>query len=503
MSPGWPLTLRTVELPKVPLLLLMALVLGAAPARAIAQETAANGTSRQGSVAGTVYDSLSSRPLPGALVQLVGNGNGGRVLSDTSGANGEFEIADVPPGSYIIGFFHPVLDSLGLGVASTPLEVAGAAPTHVALAIPSGQTVRRLICTPTSGTGASADSTGLLIGFVRDADSGAPLSGASVVVIWRELVIDNGIRNERREIPAKANELGWFALCGLPTDGPITARAELGSDATGFIEISIPPRGLLHRDFNIPRGAAATVVAVTDSARAAAGETVRRGSARLTGSVRDERGRPLSGAQLMVWGSGVTGSTGEDGTFALAELPAGSQSLEVRYVGYAPARVTVDLVSDATRTVAVTLDKRADVLDQVTVYGKRSKRSSDFTGFLQRSKKGFGRFLTRADIEKRHPFQATDIFRMMPGFMVVPDSGFGYTIVSTRGGGISDRCQPNVYVDGMRLYDLGGLDGMVLPNDIAAVEAYAGSAGVPPQYPSDGCGSIVIWTGTDLHVTQN
>src|SRR5690606_12234826 len=101
---------------------------------------------------------------------------------------------------------------------------------------------------------ATADSTGLLLGFVRDADTGVPLAGANVVVMWRELVIDKGIHSERREVPTKANEAGWFALCAVPTDGPLTARAELGSDVTGFLEIAIPPRGLLHRDFYIPRG---------------------------------------------------------------------------------------------------------------------------------------------------------------------------------------------------------------------------------------------------------
>jgi hypothetical protein len=498
MSPSRPPALRTPEVWRLPLLLLALLALDAVSSRTEAQGTPA-ADAPHGSVSGTVYDSLSSRPLSGALVQIVEQGKGAKVLSDTSDANGEFEIADVPLGSYIIGFFHPALDSLGLGVATRPLEVASAEPTHAALAIPSASTVRDLLCR----TEATADSSGLLIGFVRDADTGAPLGGANVVVMWRELVIDNGIRNERREVPAKANELGWFALCGLPTDGPITARAELGSDVTGFIEISIPPRGLLHRDFNIPRGSAATIGAVDDSARAAAGETIRRGSAQLTGVVREEKGRPLSGAQLVVWGSGVTGSTKEDGTFALAGLPAGSQALEVRYVGYAPERVAVDLVSNATRSVTVTLDKRADVLGEVTVYGKRSKRSSDFTGFLQRSKKGFGHFLTRADIEKRHPFQVTDLFRAIPGFMVVPDGGLGYTIVSTRGSGTRGRCQPNVYLDGVRIYDIGNLDGLVMPNDVAAVEAYAGAAGAPPQYHSEGCGSIVIWTGADLRVTQD
>lgn len=499
MSPRWPLDLSAAEAPKLPLTLLAALALAVAPAaRARAQESTPRDTLTT-TVSGTVYDSLAGRPLTGALVQLAENGKGTRVLTDTSGTDGEFEIAGVPPGTYIIGFFHPVLDSLGLGVTPRPLEIAGSAPVNISLAIPSATTLRSLLCPPS----AASDSSGLLIGFVRDADKGIPLAGASVVVMWRELVVDKGIHTNRREIPVKANAEGWYALCGLPTDGPITARAESGKDASGFIEISVPPHGMLHRDFGIPRDSAVVTVAADDSAGAAAGQTVRRGSARLTGSVRDEKGRPLSGAQLMVWGSEVTGSTQEDGTFTLTDLPAGTQALEVRYVGYAPERVTVDLVSHATRSVTVTLDKKVDVLGQVTVYGKPSRRQRDLTGFLQRSKGGFGHFLTRADIEKRHPFQFTDLFRMIPGFMVVPDTGFGYRIISTRGSGFSGKCQPSVYINGMRIFDVGDIDGIVMPSDVAGVEAYAGAAGTPPQYASHGCGSILIWTGSDLGSTQN
>lgn len=495
MSPRWPQDLRLAEASKLSLPLLAALSLAVAPAARAGAQESASGDTLATIVSGTVYDSLAGRPLAGALIQMARKGNDSNALSAMSGADGAYEIADVPPGSYIIGFFHPALDSLGLGVAPKSVEIASGAPMHIALAIPSASTVHDLLCAPS----ATADSSGLLIGFVRDADSGAPLAGANVVVMWRELVIDNGIHTDRREVPAKANDAGWFALCGVPTDGPLTARAELGNDVTGFLEISVPPRGLQHRDFNIPRGSAATIVAADDSAAAATGETVRRGSARLTGVVRDDRGRPLSGAQLMVWGSGVTGSTKEDGTFALADLPAGSQALEVRYVGYAPEKVTVDLVSNATRSVTVTLDKRADVLNEVVVYGKRTRRSSDITGLLRRSKAGFGHFLTRAEIEKRHPFQFTDLFRMIPGFIVVPDTeGFGYRIVSSRGSGFSGQCQPAIYIDGMQMYDASGIDGFVIPDDVAAVEAYAGPAGTPPQYRSGGCGSILIWTGPDM-----
>lgn len=447
-------------------------------------------------LSGTVYDSLARKPLAGAMVQIGSTEISGRVLDATSDGDGNFEIVGVPPGSYIIGFFHPVLDSLGLEMAPKQLSITAPGPVSIALAIPSAATIRNILC-PSS---AIADSSGLLMGFVHDADEGTPLAGASVAALWNEIVVDKGIHAERREVSAKTSDMGGYALCGLPTDGPIMARAELGSDATGFIEIAVPPHGLLHRDFNIPRGSAATTVAVDDSAGAAAGQTVRRGSAALGGSVRDEKGRPLSGAQLMVWGSGVTGSTREDGTFTLVGLPAGSQSLEARYVGYAPRRITVDLVSHATRSVTVTLDKRADVLGQVTVYGKPSRRADDFTGFLQRSKSGFGHFLTRADIEKRHPFQFTDLFRMIPGFRVVPDTGFGYRIISSRGGDIHGECQPTLYIDGMKINDASDIDGFVLPDDVAGIEAYAGAAGAPAWASglSGSCGSILVWTGRDI-----
>jgi hypothetical protein len=310
--------------------------------------------------------------------------------------------------------------------------------------------------------------------------------------------VDKGIRTDRRQVPVKSNDEGWYALCGVPTDAPIAARAELGKDASGYVEISVPPNGVLHRDFNIPRGAAA--VAVADSAAAGAGiagAQLRHGSARLAGIVQNAQGHPLAGAQVMVWGSGISGSTGDDGSFTLAGLPAGTQALEARYVGYAPRRVVVDLASNQTRSVTVTLDERTEVLDQVTVYGKERKGRRDINGFLERRKHGTGHFFTRADIAQMRPFEFTDIMRRVPGIKLVPTSYFDYTILSSRGVGVnpSGTCQPTSFVDGARLVDDTGINTMIRPGDIAGIEVYAGPSEVPPQYSDGNCGSILIWTG--------
>jgi hypothetical protein len=484
---------RFPQMPRV-LALLLALLFFAAPPRVAAQDATASDTGGV-TIAGTVYDSLAGKPLVGALVQVVARGEKPRAWNATSDANGAFEIAGVPHGLFLVGFMHPALDSLGLGVSPHTLDVTSDAPVRVALAVPSAPTIRRLLCAESG----HADSTGLMLGFIRDADTGAPLADARAVVIWTELVVDKGIHTDRREVPVKANGEGWYALCGVPADGPITARAELGKDASGYIEVNVPPNGVLHRDFNIPRGAAA--VAVSDSGAsdvAEAGIQLRHGSARLSGVVRNAQGQPLGGAQVMVWGSDVTGSARDDGTFTLSDLPAGTQALEARYVGYAPKRMAVDLASNETRSVTVTLDQRADVLDQVTVYGKASRRRSDITGFLDRRKSGIGHFITRADIAKMRPFEFTDIMRRVPGIKLVPTSYFDYTILSSRGATVNAKgCQPAIYIDGARLIDDTAINGMLLPGDVAGIEVYAGPSEAPPQYSNGDCGSILIWTGPD------
>ncbi|HET7620515.1 MAG TPA: carboxypeptidase regulatory-like domain-containing protein [Gemmatimonadaceae bacterium] len=504
MLPHRPTILSGLVAVAVSVALVASLSAGAA-AQQISDAGPAGSAPTSATVSGVVFDSLTGKPLAGALVQVVARGENARAWNATSGASGEFEITAVPRGLFIVGFMHPSLDSLGLTVQPRTIEVSSDAPVHVTLAIPSARTISRLLC----GGAHQSDSTGLLIGFIRDADSGTPLPGAMAVVTWSELVVDKGIHTARRQIPIKSNDAGWYALCGAPADGPITTRAELGKDATGIIEVNVPPRGILRRDFYIPRGAAA--VAVDDSDESGAHESdsagnasaqleIRRGSARLSGVVRDAQGQPLHGAQLMIWGSDVTGSTGDDGTFTLAGLPSGTQSLEVRYVGYAPTRVAVDLASNQTRSVDVTLSERADVLDQVTVYGKAPKRRLDYTGFLERRKSaGSGRFITRADITEMRPVDLTDILRRVPGLRLVPTSYFDYTILSSRGATTnpSGTCQPLIFVDGARLLDDTGLNGMIRPGDIAAIEVYAGPAGAPLQYSGGDCGSILIWTGPE------
>ena len=94
-------------------------------------------------VTGTVFDSLTMRGLPGATVQLVTADAQAAMRTARTDANGNFALADVAVGSYLLGFFHPKLDSLGLTSETKRLDIRVDQPMQTQLSIPSGRTIAR------------------------------------------------------------------------------------------------------------------------------------------------------------------------------------------------------------------------------------------------------------------------------------------------------------------------------------------------------------------------
>ena len=386
---------------------------------------------------------------------------------------------------YIIGFFHPALDSLGLELLPKRVIVRGEPDQRVDLAIPSAWTLETQLCRGTP----LRDSTGLLLGHVRDADTQQPRVG-TVTVFWMELVIGNGgIKRNRQQIPIKTDAIGWFALCGLPADAELTASAQSGEEESGVVSFRVPAGGLLLRDFAVSR--ADSTVAVYDDTTSATGRqpvaTLRRGRARLSGVVRNDKGQPVRNAEVSVPGTGVGERTAQTGAFALGGLPAGTQTLEVRVIGFEPKRVIVDLKRDSLTTLDVVLDRPVQTLDAVKVYGKGSPAMAEFE---RRVRAGWGHFLTPADIARRNAVQVTDLFRMMPGVRVAPSRSFGNTVL-LRGG-----CRPTVYVNGLRMDDNAAseIDQFLTSQEITGVEVYT-PAGRPMEFWGNSCGSVVIWAG--------
>jgi len=92
---------------------LLVVVLLARPAAAQAPDTIHRAPGA--AVSGVVRDSIARMPLAGAMVQLVAaDGLASFIRTAVSDSLGRFTLGDVPDGRFTLGFFHPMLDSLGV-----------------------------------------------------------------------------------------------------------------------------------------------------------------------------------------------------------------------------------------------------------------------------------------------------------------------------------------------------------------------------------------------------
>jgi len=426
-------------------------------------------------VSGVVRDSIARTPLVGAVVQLVAVDSAVRVgRSALSDSLGRFTLTDVPAGRYTLGFFHPMLDSLGLEPPTREVLVDGRQPVAADLAIPSPARLRAAICGPQSSPAPGA----LVMGIIRDARTGAAAGGVTVTGEWLEFSIAPGILGRRiPRVVATTAESGWFAMCDVPGAGTIALMATRGADSTDLIEAEVPEERFLRRELYLGPGRAAGPHA-----------------GQLTGTVVTAGdGTPLAGAVVRM-PSGPGTRANERGEWALADVPVGTRMLEVRAIGYYPERSVVDVMA-GTAPIRTTLATLQSTLDTVRITA--SRLTVNMRGFEERRRSGTGRYLTAEYIADRRPFFASEILRMVPSIRV-DRNGPGETAITMRGHSVADRCSPAVYMDGnyMSILSADDIDNWVTPEEIAGIEIYTGP-GIPPQFNkglADSCGSIVIWT---------
>jgi hypothetical protein len=293
---------------------------------------------------------------------------------------------------------------------------------------------------------------------------------------------------------------GSYHVCGIPGDTRVTTQARAPGRSSGWIEVTVPSGGLALRDFLL--GERPTVVARAPAAAGAADTGAAHqaappaplGTARLAGTVTGSTGKPLEGALVLLLGTSVSTRSNEQGQFRLSGLPAGTQSVEFREIGYSPKRYAVDLAPQRESKLSAVLDEHATVLKEIEV---TARKGSDIPGFDERRKNGFGTYLTREDIEKRGSINMTDLFRQIPGVQVLWD-GSEYVVQMARAAAMGTSCPVQWFIDGSPFLVSGDdMDQVLRPEDIDAIEVYKSATDTPVQFQTAGnaaCGTIVVWT---------
>src|SRR5256885_1747517 len=90
------------------------------------------------------------------------------------------------------------------------------------------------------------------------------------------------------------------------------------------------------------------------------------GGGTVSGTVREAgSGRPVPNARVSVVGTGIVGTTPDDGTYALRAVPAGSKTIRVPALGHSASVQTVNVGAGATTTADFSLATVAVQLEQV------------------------------------------------------------------------------------------------------------------------------------------
>ena len=492
----------------------LGLVLAAAnPARS--QQPAAP---TKASITGVVYDSLvSNAPLAGAEVTVDGTG-----LSVVSDAKGRFRLSGVLPGRAVVRFYHTMLDSLGFGAAPVAVIVADTGAVSVRLATPSPAALRASLC-----LGPQPNGTGVVLGQVRNVETQAPLPHATVTARWSEWSIGKtGMVRAERHVSAEANVSGAFRVCGVPNDVAVVVRATAAGHVTGLVDVDLSQRLFAVRDFGVSvtdTGSTIGELARLDSAIVRGDSVQARGTSTVLGVIRGANGKVVDQAQISVFGFPISARTRDDGSYALTRLPAGTQTVDVRALGFAPKRVSVDLRTGERRVLDVTLDgANAQELAPVSVVARNLKL--DKTGFDDRRKSGIGQYITEEEIKRRGVFETTQALWNVRGGRVVWN-GHDNVLMLTRpigtgrasrqggtlldqgkgvmqGGAYNGLCKPAFWVDGFAMpvplpddpFD--DTNAYVRPRDIRGIEVYLDPSSAPPMYRRSDvqCGVVLIWT---------
>ena len=202
------------------------------------------------------------------------------------------------------------------------------------------------------------------------------------------------------------------------------------------------------------------------------------------------RAEPVEQAFVFLLGNGKGGMTDAEGRFSINDVAPGIDTVQVRYFGFEPSTTTVELqaghVTEATLLISNDVLEVADLNVEV-----RRIYTGKLVGFEERRMKGFGDFITPRQIERRQPRVASDMLRGIAG-VVVGSEQLGQTEVYFTKGGSAGRCLPTIWLDGQPMREM-NID-EITATDLLAMELYSGGTQMPPQWASNSCGLIIVWT---------
>ena len=207
-------------------------------------------------------------------------------------------------------------------------------------------------------------------------------------------------------------------------------------------------------------------------------------------------GEPQAGVQVTLLGR-TEQATDAKGRFDFPTVASGHTKLQVTYAGRTGAARDIVLPPGKTLQIEVLMDSTATDLAPYITEATRLESQLGLPGFYARRRLGFGRFFSRADIEKTRDHQVTAVLSLAGASYHCSGTGCGPVLFR-----YGRECRMTLLVDGYPApqLDIGTMD----LDDVVGIEVYRreyqSGAGEVLENGYDlaalarVCGLVVIWT---------
>ena len=200
-------------------------------------------------------------------------------------------------------------------------------------------------------------------------------------------------------------------------------------------------------------------------------------------------GDAIESARIELVGTKFNTMTSRRGGFAFRDLAPGKYTIQASAIGYTKLRADLE-VKDG-ETVEVEFQAQLESVQLPDVEVKEAPRLPG--EFVRRSQEGGGRYLSRAEIERRPgAAMVSDLLRTFPGVRV-NCRRYPCTFTFTRA---TRNCPPAFFLDGVET-EIMALS-LQPAREVDGIEVYSGLSETPPELRgrSGTCGAFVVWTRT-------
>ena len=241
---------------------------------------------------------------------------------------------------------------------------------------------------------------------------------------------------------------------------------------------------------------AVVLALVIAAAPGVAGSQSAKSAGVLFGVVRDSAGAKLARVDVLVLEANQRALSNDSGVYRITGLPPGALHVRFRRIGFAAETTMVSMAAGETKELlfALTHVGGAAELDAMLVTDRMRGKMGPF---YTRRARGLGAFITRSELEARHPLSLSELLRYVPGVGVQQKmAGEPQPVRMQRSvnNTIQGDCVVRLYVDGQR-YDRGNVDDFH-PTIVEGIEVYRSAAEIPAEFRTGdaACGVISIWT---------